>query len=98
MCGWCCLAALACGDAGGRRSALKASGERLAIFAVVALAYILLAGYWQQSMDTLALVLLAVPISMTVGSFSACLAVPAARRPALLFGLDLMQTVPPLPI
>ena len=56
--------------------ALKASGERLAIFAVVALAYILLAGYWQQSMNTLALVLLAVPISMTVDSFSGCLAVP----------------------
>src|SRR3954468_1064577 len=75
--------------------ASKASGERLAIFAVVALAYILLAGYWQQSMNTLALVLLAVPISMTVGFFLGVLGRARPRvRPALLFGLDLMQTVP----
>ena len=75
--------------------ALKASGERLAIFAVVALAYILLAGYWQQSMNTLALVLLAVPISMTVGFLLGVLGRARPRvRPALLFGLDLMQTVP----
>ena len=40
--------------------ALKSSGSRLAIFALLALAYILLAGYWPQSMNTLALVLLAV--------------------------------------
>ena len=75
--------------------ALKSSGTRLAIFAVLTLAYILLAGYWPQSMNTLALVLLAVPISTVLGFLLGVLGYARLRlRPVLLGGLDLMQTVP----
>jgi glycine betaine/proline transport system permease protein len=75
--------------------AFRAGGKRLALFAVAALAYILLAGYWRASMNTLALVLLAVPISL-IGGF--ILGVVGYRIPQIrLFidaALDLMQTVP----
>jgi len=75
--------------------ALKSSGERLAIFALATLAYILLAGYWPQSMNTLALVLLAVPISSVLGFVLGVLGHARPRlRPILLGALDLMQTVP----
>jgi glycine betaine/proline transport system permease protein len=75
--------------------ALKSSGTRLAIFAVLTLAYILLAGYWPQSMNTLALVLLAVPISTVLGFLLGVLGYASPRlRPILSGALDLMQTVP----
>ncbi|MDX8526561.1 ABC transporter permease subunit [Mesorhizobium sp. MSK_1335] len=75
--------------------ALKSSGERLAIFALLTLGYILLAGYWPQSMNTLALVLLAVPISTVLGFVLGVLGHARPRlRPVLLGALDLMQTVP----
>ncbi|WP_296744343.1 proline/glycine betaine ABC transporter permease [Mesorhizobium sp.] len=75
--------------------AVKSSGGRLAIFAMLALAYIILAGYWPQSMNTLALVLLAVPISTVLGFLLGVLGYAFPRlRPALLGLLDLMQTVP----
>ncbi|TGQ27982.1 ABC transporter permease subunit [Mesorhizobium sp. M00.F.Ca.ET.220.01.1.1] len=75
--------------------ALKSRGERLAIFALAALAYILLAGYWLQSMNTLALVLLAVPISTVLGFLLGVLGYARPRlRPVLSGALDLMQTVP----
>ena len=75
--------------------AFKAGGMRLAVFGVLALAYMLVAGYWPQSMSTLSLVILAVPISTAVG-FG--LGVQGYRhnrvKPALTALLDLMQTVP----
>ncbi|WP_181178435.1 ABC transporter permease subunit [Mesorhizobium sp. B4-1-3] len=75
--------------------ALKSSGERLAVFALATLAYILLAGYWAQSMNTLALVLLAVPISTVLGFLLGVLGYARPRwRPVLNGALDLMQTVP----
>ncbi|WFP76523.1 ABC transporter permease subunit [Mesorhizobium sp. WSM4906] len=75
--------------------AMKSSGGRLAIFALLALAYILFAGYWPQSMNTLALVLLAVPISTVLGFVLGVLGYARPRlRPVLLGALDLMQTVP----
>ncbi|MBN9221854.1 MAG: ABC transporter permease subunit [Mesorhizobium sp.] len=75
--------------------ALKSSGVRLAVFALLALGYILLAGYWPQSMSTLSLVLLAVPISTMLGFGLGVLGHASPRlRPALLGTLDLMQTVP----
>lgn len=75
--------------------ALKASGGRLALFAVLALAYMLIAGYWPQSMSTLSLVLLAVPMSTAVGFMLGVFGWRYPRlRPALSATLDLMQTVP----
>jgi glycine betaine/proline transport system permease protein len=75
--------------------ALRASGWRLAVFAIVTLSYLVLIGYWRQSMNTLAVVLLAVPISIVAGFAIGVLAdrVPRVRR-VVEAGLDLMQTVP----
>ncbi|MGN6145235.1 MAG: ABC transporter permease [Mesorhizobium sp.] len=75
--------------------AFKAGGPRLAIFGVLALAYMLVAGYWPQSMSTLSLVILAVPISTAVGFGLGVLGYRQDRiKPALTALLDLMQTVP----
>ena len=75
--------------------ALKSSGIKLAIFTVLALTYIVLTGYWPQSMSTLSLVLLAVPISTVTGFALGVLGhARPSFRPVLLGALDLMQTVP----
>ena len=74
---------------------LKYGGPRLALFALASFMYFLLTGFWQQSMNTLALVLLSVPISASIGF---ALGVFAYARPGirsvLEAVLDLMQTVP----
>ncbi len=74
---------------------LRASGPKLAVFALITLVYVLGTGYWRHSMNTLALVLLAVPVSVTIGF---ALGVIAHRLPRARGGinacLDLMQTVP----
>ncbi len=75
--------------------AFLASGRKLAIFAVLACAYILFAGYWRQSLNTLVLVTMAIPLSLGPGFLLGVLEqrVPKLRRP--IEGLlDLMQTVP----
>src|SRR5215831_537144 len=43
-------------------TALRAGGWKLALFAVASLAYLVIVDYWTQSMNTLALVILAVQI------------------------------------
>jgi glycine betaine/proline transport system permease protein len=75
--------------------ALRAGGWRLALFAVATLAYLIVAGYWRQSMNTLALVLLAVPMSVVAGFFIGVLAhrVPRSRGTVDVV-LDVMQTMP----
>ncbi|RUU25061.1 ABC transporter permease subunit [Mesorhizobium sp. M6A.T.Ce.TU.016.01.1.1] len=74
---------------------LKSGGYRLALFSVIALGYMIIAGYWPQSMNTLALVLLAVPIAVGLGFALGLLGYRFPRfRPGLLALLDLMQTVP----
>jgi len=75
--------------------ALKSDGWRLAIFSIVALGYVLVSGYWPQSMSTLSLVLLAVPIATALGFVLGVLGQRLPRfRPVLMALLDLMQTVP----
>jgi glycine betaine/proline transport system permease protein len=76
-------------------TALRAGGRRLALFAIATLAYLLVAGYWRQSMNTLALVLLAVPISVITGFFLGALAHRVKQaRGTVEVALDVMQTVP----
>jgi hypothetical protein len=48
-------------------TALRAGGWKLALFAVASLAYLVIVDYWTQSMNTLALVILAVPLSVVIG-------------------------------
>lgn len=75
--------------------ALKLGGLRLALFALVTLFYMLLVGYWPQSMNTLSLVLLAVPMSAAVGFGLGVLAHRSGIFRAILQPLlDLMQTIP----
>jgi glycine betaine/proline transport system permease protein len=75
--------------------AWRANGWKLASFVLVTCAYILLSGYWRQSMNTLAMILFAVPLSVLVGFAGGVLAfrLPRWRRP-IETTLDLMQTVP----
>lgn len=75
--------------------ALRVSGLRLAIFAVAAMAYIVVAGFWPQAMSTLSLVMLAVPMSVILGFALGVLGHRYRRfRSILLAALDVMQTVP----
>jgi glycine betaine/proline transport system permease protein len=75
--------------------ALRAGGRRLAWFALGTLAYLLVTGYWHESMNTLALVLIAVPLSVIAGFALGVLAhrVPRARG-SIEVALDVMQTMP----
>jgi glycine betaine/proline transport system permease protein len=75
--------------------AWRAGGARLAVFAMAVLGYLLLTDYWSQSMNTLALVLLAVPISVVAGFFIGVFAFRVKRaRSAVDGALDVMQTMP----
>ena len=75
--------------------AFRASGWRLALFVVVALTYMVVTGYWRQSMNTLAVVAIAVPLSVLAG-FAIGVFADRVPRLAKVIGvvLDLMQTVP----
>lgn len=72
-----------------------AGGRRLALFALGALLYMVVVGLWDETMNTLALVGVAVPMSITGGLFFGILAFKyrAAKR-ITQPTLDLMQTVP----
>ena len=75
--------------------AFRAGGTRLAAFAVATLGYLLITAYWAQSMNTLALVLLAIPISVVTGFFIGLLAFRVKRTRAIVdVALDVMQTMP----
>jgi glycine betaine/proline transport system permease protein len=71
-------------------------GVRIASLVVVALGFCLAMDLWRQSMETVALVLVAVTISVVI---AVPLGILAARRPRVEAGLrpilDIMQTVPP---
>ena len=72
-----------------------ASGWRLAVFCVLALSYLVITGYWAPSMNTLAIIAIAVPISVAVGFAMGALAHRYKRLAPWVEGLlDLMQTVP----
>lgn len=75
--------------------AYAASGWRLAAFSVLSLWYMSVTGYWDESMNTLALVFIAVPISVSIGLFAGIAAFRSARVNRVVQPmLDLMQTVP----
>ncbi len=75
--------------------AYRSQGWRLALFALVTLLYIFFAGYWRQSMNTLALVVLAVPLSVGFGFWIGILGYRYPKtRSAINATMDLMQTMP----
>ena len=72
-----------------------ASGWRLAVFCVLSLSYLVVTGYWAPSMNTLAIIAIAVPISVLAGFAIGALAHRFKRLAPWVEGLlDLMQTVP----
>ena len=72
-----------------------AGGVKLAILAVVGLGFVLASGYWIESMNTLALVAVSVPLALSMGMAIGLLAfeIQSVRR-AVEAILDVMQTVP----
>ena len=75
--------------------AVHASGPRLALICLVALLYIALSGYWRQAMNTMALVGIAVPLSLLLGLVIG-IAAQRTRIGSKIVppALDLMQTMP----
>jgi glycine betaine/proline transport system permease protein len=72
-----------------------AGGIRLAMFAASALLYVAVTGYWTQTMMTLAVVGVAIPISISAGLVIGIIAHRAIGiRRVVEPVLDLMQTVP----
>ncbi|MBJ2150068.1 proline/glycine betaine ABC transporter permease [Paracoccus sp. IB05] len=75
--------------------ALYAGGRGLAVFAALALGLVVLMGYWPKAMNTLALVLISVPLAVGIGFALGALGHLVPRvRPGLTFLLDVMQTWP----
>jgi glycine betaine/proline transport system permease protein len=75
--------------------AWTAGGARLTAFAVLALLYILVVGYWDESMNTMALVGLSVPMSLAAGLAIGIWAFKSRMvERVVLPTLDVMQTVP----
>jgi len=75
--------------------AYVAAGWRLAVFTGLALGYMVITGYWDPSMNTLALVAISVPIAIGIGFSLAICAYRSERVNRVVQPtLDLMQTVP----
>ena len=76
-------------------AAWRASGPKLALFAVLALAYMVVVGYWDKSMNSLSLVIISVPLAILVGFIFGVAGYfsPRAER-FILPMLDLLQTIP----
>ncbi|MEO9820928.1 MAG: glycine/betaine ABC transporter permease, partial [Paracoccaceae bacterium] len=72
-----------------------ASGFRLAAFVAVALLYMAGIGFWAESMNSLAIVLVSVPMALAVGfGFGVWGAYSERAQRVLMPTLDLLQTIP----
>ena len=75
--------------------AYVAGGRRLAIFTVAALFYMVATGYWAESMNTMALVGVSVPLAVALGFGLGVWGYRSDRAEKIIQPcLDLMQTVP----
>ena len=75
--------------------AYVASGWRLALFALLALLYMAAIGYWAESMNSLAIVLISVPMAIGVGFAFGVLGFYSDRAKRIIMPtLDLLQTIP----
>jgi glycine betaine/proline transport system permease protein len=75
--------------------AYAAGGRRLTIFTVIALAYMVIVGYWDESMATLSLVFMSVPLAVGLGLAMGIAAFKWTRVERVVQPtLDLMQTFP----
>ncbi len=86
---WCVVVALV------TLLAWQAAGTGTAVFAALAQLYIVVLGYWSQSMSTLALVGISIPLSIALGFLLGTLCHRSGRiRAVVLPLLDLMQAIP----
>jgi len=70
-------------------------GWRMALLGLLGLSFVLLSGYWEESMNTLSLVAVSVPLAMVLGGGIGLLANEMPRlRAGLQVALDAMQTIP----
>ena len=75
--------------------AFVARGAGLALFTALALLYMVVIGYWSESMNTLALVFMSIPLAVAVGLGIGIVAFQSRRVNLVVQPtLDLMQTVP----
>ncbi|MEJ6392096.1 ABC transporter permease subunit [Gymnodinialimonas sp. 2305UL16-5] len=75
--------------------AWRASGPGLAIFTGLSLIYMAMIGYWAESMNSLALVLISVPLAVGIGFAVGAWGFRSERaRRAIMPTLDLLQTIP----
>ncbi|MDH3694194.1 MAG: ABC transporter permease subunit, partial [Gammaproteobacteria bacterium] len=75
--------------------AYVATGLRLAIFTALAMLYMVITGYWDESMNTLALVFVSIPMAVGLGFILGLWAFKSERVDRFVQPLlDLMQTVP----
>ena len=71
------------------------SGWRLATFTFFAILYMVVIGYWHESMNSLALVAITVPVAVGIGFGLGALAFVSRRAERVISPvLDLLQTVP----
>ena len=76
-------------------TAYAVSGWRLASFAFLAVLYMAVIGYWSESMNSLALVAISVPMAVGIGFALGTLAFFSHRAErAIMPTMDLLQTVP----
>ena len=76
-------------------TAYLSSGLLLAFFTLLATFYMVLIGYWEESMNTLALVVISVPMAIVVGFVIGTLGYFSKRAEKIIMPvLDIFQTVP----
>lgn len=72
-----------------------AGGWRLVLFSTLSLLYMVVIGYWDESMNTLALVAVAVPLSLLIGLAVGIAGHQSHRAQRVILPvLDMMQTIP----
>ena len=75
--------------------AFIAAGWRLALFALVSCLYMVVIGYWSESMNTLSLVAISVPLAVLIGfGFGVWAFQSKAAKRIIMPMLDILQTVP----
>ncbi|MCC5968512.1 MAG: ABC transporter permease subunit [Pararhodobacter sp.] len=76
-------------------AAFALAGWRLALFSFAAVLYMVVIGFWTQAMNSLALVVLSVPIAVIIGFAIGTLGFASERADrAIRPTMDLLQTVP----
>ncbi len=72
-----------------------ASGWRLALFSTLALLYMVVVGYWPESMNSLSLVIISVPLAIAIGFAFGVWGFRSERAAGVIQPmLDMLQTIP----